>query len=118
MAFEAWFWTIARNQVNAWLRRKQRNPDRLALLSPDPTPPDETLVIKEEHIAIRIALKTLTDTDRHLLWLREVEELSYRDIGGRLDIATGAVRVRSHRARQRLEAAYEKASQQGNDAST
>lgn len=118
VAFEAWFWTIARNQVNAWLRRKQRNPDRLALLSPDPTPPDETLVIKEEHIAIRIALKTLTDTDRHLLWLREVEELSYRDIGGRLDIATGAVRVRSHRARQRLEAAFEKASQQGNNAST
>lgn len=112
--FEAWFWTIARNNINGWLRRKQRDANRIDLVSPEPTPPDETLVVKEEHIAIRIALDTLTATDRHLLWLREVEGLSYRDISGRLDIATGAVRVRSHRARQRLEAAFEKVAEQGN----
>lgn len=112
--FESWFWTIARNNVNGWLRRKQRDAKRIDLVSPQPTPPDETLVVREEHIAIRIALDTLTTTDRHLLWLREVEGLSYRDISGRLNIAAGAVRVRSHRARQRLASAFEKVAEQGN----
>ncbi len=114
VTFEAWFWTITRNRVHAWLRRKQRDSRNLERPPPDPTPPDEVYVTAEEHAAIRDALARLSDSDRHLLWLREVEGLSYRDISGRLNIAAGAVRVRSHRARQRLEAAFEKVAEHGN----
>ncbi|MDX2342218.1 MAG: RNA polymerase sigma factor [Acidimicrobiia bacterium] len=114
VTFEAWFWTITRNRVHAWLRRKQRDSRNLELPPPDPTTPDEVYVTAEEHAAIRSALARLSDSDRHLLWLREVEGLSYRDISGRLNIAAGAVRVRSHRARQRLEAAFEKVAEHNN----
>lgn len=114
VTFEAWFWTITRNRVHAWLRRKQRDSRNLELPPTDPTTPDEVYVTAEEHAAIRSALARLSDSDRHLLWLREVEGLSYRDISGRLNIAAGAVRVRSHRARQRLEAAFEKVAEHSN----
>ena len=48
----------------------------------------------------------ITMKDRELLWLREVEGLSYEEIGGRLSAAAGTVRVACHRARKRLERAY------------
>lgn len=107
VTFEAWFWTIARNHAHAWLRRKQKRTQRSDPQLPDPIQPDEAVVAGEEHQAIRAALAQLTDRDRTILWLREVEGLSYHEIGNRLGAATGAVRVRCHRARQRLEAAYE-----------
>ncbi len=52
------------------------------------------------------ALDHLSDRDRQLLWLREVEGLSYDEIGGRLRATAGTVRVACHRARKRLEEAY------------
>lgn len=111
--FEAWFWAITRNQVRAWLRRKQRASRHTEPHQPAPTPPDETVVIDEEHLTIRRALTRLSEADRHLLWLREVEGLTYKEISNRLDAASGAIRVRCHRARQRLEAAYEHISKHG-----
>ena len=107
VTFEAWFWTITRNRVHAWLRRKQRDSKHPVLLPPDPAPPDEAYLIAEEHGAIRTALGSLSEADRHLLWLREVEGLSYRDISGTLNATAGSIRVRCHRARQRLKDAYE-----------
>lgn len=105
-AFEAWFWAIARNRVRGWQRRKRRDAAQIEPLLPDPTPPEEAVVAREEYAEIRRALATLSASDRHLLWLREIEGMSYKDISNRLGGATGTIRVRCHRARQRLETAY------------
>jgi RNA polymerase sigma factor (sigma-70 family) len=51
-------------------------------------------------------MSQLSTRDRQLLWLREVEGLSYDDIGSRLGATVGTVRVACHRARQRLEEVY------------
>lgn len=107
VTFEAWFWAITRNRIRAWLRRKQRDSSHSEQLSPRPTPPDETVIATEEYADIRQALTMLSSADRNLLWLRDIEGLSYKDIGGQLGAATGTVRVRCHRARQRLGTAYE-----------
>ena len=105
-AFEGWFWSIARTTLRGWIRRHRRDP------RPPPQPaaprqPEEFVLEAEEHSDIRAALDLLSMRDRQLLWLREVEDLSYDDIGGRLGSAAGAVRVACHRARTRLEAAYD-----------
>jgi RNA polymerase sigma factor (sigma-70 family) len=106
-AFEAWFWALTRNHVRGHFRRQKRDRVLSELPGPSPTQPPETVLLAEEHQAVRAALATLSPADRELLWLREVEGLSYRDLGGRLGAASGAVRVRCHRARQRLQDAYE-----------
>jgi RNA polymerase sigma factor (sigma-70 family) len=105
-AFEAWFWTVARNQIRARIRSRRRDARLVEPIPPAPRPPDETIIEREEHRILRSALAELSASDRELLWLREVENLSYHEIGGRLGAATGAVRVRCHRARRRLEEAY------------
>jgi len=103
-AFEAWIWVIARNELAGHRRRRRRlHP---ALVAPPPMEPPEHAELAEEHLAISSALGRLSDRDRTLLWLREVEGLTYEEIGGRLGGASGAMRVALHRARRRLEAAY------------
>jgi len=107
VAFEAWFWTIARARIRTWIR-KRRRPRPSPLITPEVSRPDELAEIGEEHAVIVQALGLLSMRDRELLWLREVEQLSYEEIGGRLGAAIGTVRVACHRARRRLEAIYER----------
>lgn len=102
-AFEAWFWTIGRRQFARWLRNKKTVYEPVIAAAP---PPDEMVALFEDHAHIRTALLQLAPKDRELLWLREVEELSYEEIGGRLGAAIGTARVATHRARQRLADAY------------
>ncbi len=105
-AFEAWFWAIGRAKLRTWIR-KRRRPGRFEPVGAPGNTPAEALVEGEEHAEIRLALQFLSPKDRELLWLREVEGLSYEEIGGRLRAAAGTVRVACHRARKRLESAYE-----------
>lgn len=104
-AYDGWMWAIARNKLRGWLRRRRRR-DPVEPLSPEAAGPEDSYLLSEEHEGIRLALASLSQRDRELLWLREVEGLSYEEIGGRLGSATGAVRVASHRARKRLEKAF------------
>jgi RNA polymerase sigma factor (sigma-70 family) len=107
VAFEAWFWSIARAQLRTWIR-KRRRPRAEPPISPEPSHPDERAEESEEHSLVVEALGALSPRDRELLWLREVEELSYEEIGGRLRSSVGTVRVACHRARKRLEEAYQR----------
>lgn len=101
-AFEGWFWTIARNRMRTSLRRyRSRKIPTDAFVSP--ATPEESVLLSEEHSRIRVALAALTERDRQLLWLREVEGLEYDEIGSRIGATVGTVRVACHRARKRLE---------------
>ena len=103
-AFEAWFWSIARNRLRTMFRRRRAARPTDAMVSP--STPEEISMEGEEHRRIRLALVSLSPKDRELLWLREVEGLGYEDIARRLGVAAGTVRVACHRARRRLEAIY------------
>jgi RNA polymerase sigma factor (sigma-70 family) len=103
-AFEGWFWTVARNRLRSTLRKKGRVEKELEYAPVDD--PADLVVARSEHAVVRTALARLPERDRVILWLREVEGLSYDEIGGRVAMATGAVRVAALRARRRLEAIY------------
>jgi RNA polymerase sigma-70 factor (ECF subfamily) len=103
-AFEGWFWTVARNRLRSRIRRKGRPERELDFGSADD--PSDLAVLADEHARIRAALAELAPRDRQILWLREVEGLAHEEIGGRLGLATGAVRVAALRARRRLEEIY------------
>ena len=105
-AFDAWMWSIARNRLKGWIRVNRR-PDRYEPATPAIPGPEERAIDADDHSRIRGALTMLSVKDRELLWLREVEGLSYEEIGGRLSAATGTIRVACHRARKRLEQAYQ-----------
>lgn len=103
-AFEGWFWTIARNRLRSRLRRKGRTERELEYGPVDD--PESIVVTREEHTTIRAALAHLSERDREILWLREVEQLTHDEIAIRLTMRVGAVRVAALRARRRLEEFY------------
>lgn len=105
-AFEAWFWRIARNKYHDHIRRIKRAPESPSEHTTHDQPEDG-LVLDAEHENVRMALSRISPKDRELLWLRDVVEMSYTDIAGRLRAREGSVRVAVMRARQRLEQAID-----------
>lgn len=103
-AFEAWFWSIARNRLRNYYRSRRTGKAVDAMISP--ANPEEISIEREEHRRMLSALAQLSLRDRELLWLREVEELDYDLIGHRFGSSSATVRVALHRARKRLEEIY------------
>lgn len=101
-AFEAWFWRVARSKFHDYLRKRHR-PLPAPELETTHVLPDEHTIDQEDYRAVRAAYGKLSARDRELLWLREVEGLSYAEIGGRLFKRQGSVRVAMLRARRRFE---------------
>lgn len=59
-----------------------------------------------EHADLQAALRRLSQPDRRLLAMRYVEDLTQAAIASRLGIPEGTVKVRLHRARNKLRRAY------------
>lgn len=109
-AFEAWFWRIARSKFHDYLRRRHR-PLPAPELETTHVLPDEHTLDQEDFRTVRSAYGLLRPRDRELLWLREVEGLSYAEIGGRLFKREGSVRVAMLRARRRFQQLLEEESE-------
>lgn len=103
----AWFLTIVRNTCCTWLRQNRSSDTAMPLkddLEATGTWPDpEALVIKNMNSQlIRQALEELPLQYREVLILRELEELSYKDIAKIVEIPLGTVMSRLSRARKEL----------------
>ena len=83
--------------------RERKALRRFTAGSAEPEPHPLADLINEEHKRdVRLALGRLEAGDRELLQLSYGSELSAADIGRRLGLSEGAVRVRRHRAIRRL----------------
>jgi RNA polymerase sigma factor (sigma-70 family) len=116
--FKPWIYEIARNAAIDLYRRTSRaeevsiNADELLRPSDrrrlvGSRSPDAALFAKERLNHLRGALDELSETHHRVLVMRELEGLSYREIGDRLELSRPAVESALFRARRRLEAEYE-----------
>lgn len=102
-AFQAWLVRIALHVAYA-LRRKTpllAEPDR-ALPSADST------VAASQRLDLKAALGQLKESDRNILILREMLQLSYEEISLALRLPVGTVRSRIHYGRKKLAELLEK----------
>ena len=107
----AWLLTIVRNTAYTWMQHHRvkeltvpldESTDQLE--SHDLSP--ELLVLRSaEHEALRLALEELPIEFREVLVLRELEELSYKEIAGITEVPVGTVMSRLARGRKRLQQA-------------
>jgi RNA polymerase sigma factor (sigma-70 family) len=109
----AWIFTIVRNCYHNWLmdrRRKSRlevdpygkgDSEELILnISSDEDTPEAMLVREAETQTVRFILNTMSRPLREILVLREIEELSYRQISDVTALPIGTVMSRLARARK------------------
>jgi RNA polymerase sigma factor (sigma-70 family) len=117
IAFKPWIYQIARNAAIDSYRRSSRaeeiSMDADAGLRPSDhlrlvgaLAPDSVLIDRERFDHLRGAFDELSDVHTRVLVMRELEGLSYREIGERLDLTRPAVESTLFRARRRLESEY------------
>jgi RNA polymerase sigma-70 factor, ECF subfamily len=98
----AWLRQIARNEA---LRLRARERHRRERLVADGAI-EEVAAIRDAPLPERLALADLVaglpPADRVLVWLRYFEDLTQGAVARRLGIPEGTVKVRLHRARERL----------------
>src|SRR5262245_11364162 len=120
LPFYPWLWRLAwdhlaelhRRHVRARSRSVEREeppalPDRSALDLADRlvgrgSNPSARLQREERRQRVRAALETLSERDREVLVLRQLEQMPPREIAAVLGISEGAVSVRHLRALRRL----------------
>jgi RNA polymerase sigma-70 factor (ECF subfamily) len=109
----AWFLQIVRHACWTWLRIN-RPADLLHAdddsgvpepHAPEADEPDAAALHRDEHARVNRALAALPVQCREVLVLRELEDLSYRDIAAIVDVPVGTVMSRLSRARARMRAA-------------
>ncbi|HEV7616145.1 MAG TPA: sigma-70 family RNA polymerase sigma factor [Solirubrobacterales bacterium] len=99
-----WLATIVRNE--AFRQHARVRPDPTAAIETYEAVEDAQVVATVERADLHAALRRLNDRDRQLLQLRYDEDLTQQAIARRLGIPEGTVKVRLHRARNKLRRAY------------
>jgi RNA polymerase sigma-70 factor (ECF subfamily) len=104
--FRTWLFRIASNAALDALRRRRvvvfeplRETFEAATDEPDP---EKRLELKQRMAALEASLAKLSPEHREILLLREVEDMSYEEIGAVLALSEGTVKSRLARARAAL----------------
>jgi RNA polymerase sigma factor (sigma-70 family) len=116
IAFKPWIYEIAKNACIDAFRRSKRaeevsydvedGAERLHLMSNGPTP-DAAVDTRMSLDHLRGAFGGLSEAHHQILVMRELEGLSYRQIGERLGMSRPSVESTLFRARRRLSEEYE-----------
>src|SRR5204863_10062668 len=119
IAFKPWIYEIAKNACIDQFRRSRRAEevsydaeeglgaaDYGRLVNTGPSP-DAAVDTKQQLDHLRGAFGGLSETHHQILVLRELEGLSYREIGERLGMSRPAVESTLFRARRRLSEEYD-----------
>jgi RNA polymerase sigma-70 factor (ECF subfamily) len=99
-----WLGTIVRNE--AFRQHARVRPDPTAVIETYEGAEDAQVVATVERADLHAALKLLSLRDRELLELRYEEDLTQSAIARKLGIPEGTVKVRLHRARDKLRRAF------------
>lgn len=111
--FSTWLWTVARNTVSDWLRKRQPAIAALATARPDtevsvedfPCARHDAEARMIQHSQRRNLLRLfrhLTRPQRRVLWLRIIHQRSYQEIGRQLGLSLPSVKNLSLRAKMKL----------------
>ena len=112
--FSVWLYRIVSNVCLDFLRRRKRRPavslsmeddegEDVQLDLPDTSQsPEELLEKKLTREAVQRGLAQLPEDARQILLLREIQGLSYEEIGEALHLEAGTVKSRIFRARKKL----------------
>lgn len=112
--FSSWLYRIVSNVCLDFKRRQGRRPSASLTVEDDEgesvqldiadesLSPETLLEQKMTREAVREGLRQLPDEQRQILLLREIQGLSYEEIGEAMDLEAGTVKSRIFRARKKL----------------
>jgi RNA polymerase sigma-70 factor (ECF subfamily) len=110
----AWLLTVVRNTCFTWLRKKGEQPltefNEQLHSAGDRMPDGESILLNRAALgSLKECVEALPVEFREAIVLRELEELSYKEISGIARVPVGTVMSRLARARKRLQQCMETA---------
>ena len=107
--FQYWLTRICRNACVDHLRRRKVRPPRqdipademIALRDDRPTPEDDWVRSSRKKLVFR-AMQMLSDINREIILLKDIQDLPLEEIADMLDVPVGTIKSRSSRARLEL----------------
>ena len=99
--------SMKRRRFNQTMSLTQETVERRANIAVFPRP-DQLLDAKELEVYLQAELGRLDDDQRTVVVLRDIEGLSYQEIGAITGLNAGTVKSRLHRGRTRLKEALER----------
>jgi RNA polymerase sigma-70 factor, ECF subfamily len=107
---KAWILSIVRNCFLTWAKTRSRRPtvfdDEAIAAATDNRTPEDVIGEQDADIVMRRLIEALPAQSSEVIVLREIEELSYREIAETLAIPLGTVMSRLARAREQLAKAW------------
>lgn len=104
--WEAWCMTLTRNRsldkVRAQQQRRTDAIDRVAERHSDDKNPAQSAETNDLIAQVKQFMQSLPAKQRMVMHLRDIEEMSYEEIAGLLDIPLDQVKVSLHRARKSI----------------
>jgi RNA polymerase sigma-70 factor (ECF subfamily) len=106
--FESWLFRIAMNRLRDEMRRRKRQARPVedealtALAGPADDDAPSAATDRAESVTLHRALAQLPEADRRIIHLRNVAELSFKQIADLLEQPLGTVLARHHRALKKL----------------
>jgi RNA polymerase sigma-70 factor (ECF subfamily) len=107
--FQSWLIRIARNACIDHLRRRKARPprqdipaDEMTTLAGGGPTPEETWISNSQQKLVHRALQHLSEINREIIVLKDIQGLPLEEISGMLDLPLGTVKSRSSRARLEL----------------
>lgn len=112
--FSTWMYTIASNLAKDEFKRRVRHPAgsldwqtgssadttrNVPTVEGEESDPEKSVESGERRMAVHRALRDLSEEEREILLLKDVQGLSYEDIAGILGLPMGTVKSRIARAR-------------------
>ena len=104
--FSSWLYQLTSNAAIDLLRREKRHrgnvPIEEEILPLSGDSPQQNAENAELRRSLQTALMTLTPEHREIFLLRQMQQLSYEEIGGMLGLESGTVKSRLNRAQKQL----------------
>ncbi len=107
--FQSWMTSIARNACLDHLRRLKARPPRQDIPAEDmhnlqgsTADPEQAWVSNNRKKLVFRALQELSQINREIILLKDIQDLPLEEIAQMLDLPVGTVKSRSHRARIEL----------------
>ena len=116
--FYPWLYRIVRNHcIDRIRRRREYATDPSTFVLPDTAlSPEGNVAQQQTSLAVQLAIKTLSEPHREILFLRHFQDLSYPEIADALGVAEGTVMSRLYRARRSLVQAMRRQGWQNSEA--
>lgn len=108
-SYRAWLFRIAHNAIATYRKRRDRS---LAVeeppeeIDPDPSPASQAIT-QEARGVVWEAVAKLPESQRELVALRYMEDMSIEEIADITQRTKGSIRIQLHRARMNLRGAFE-----------